>query len=205
MIERRGARAAAALLALLAWAALLLQLHLTLGATHARGGSTGEALLLYSGYFTILSNLFVALCASAQAWAPRSRLAGAAWRGCATTAIVLVGLGYHLLLRDIWDPQGWQRIADNLLHYAVPAAALGHWLWYRPSMPLPAWQPLLWALYPAAYFAYAMVRGEWLGQYPYPFVDVTALGHARVFANAGILLLAYLAVGALLRWQASRR
>lgn len=205
MVERRGARAAAVLLALLAWTALLLQLHLTLGATHARGGTTGEALLLYSGYFTITTNLFVALCASAQAWAPRSRLAGPAWRGCATTAIVLVGLGYHLLLRDIWDPQGWQRVADELLHYAVPAAALAHWLWYRPSSPLPARQPLVWALYPAAYFAYALVRGEWLGQYPYPFVDVAALGYPRVFANAGALLLAYIAVGALLRWQASRR
>lgn len=205
MVERRGARAAAALLGLLAWAALLLQLQLTLDATHARGGTSGEALLLYSGYFTILTNLFVALCASARAWAPRSRLAGAAWRGCATTAIVLVGLGYHLLLREIWDPQGWQRVADNLLHYAVPVTALAHWLWYRSPAPLPVWQPLAWALYPAAYFGYALVRGEWLGQYPYPFVDVTALGYPRVFANAGVLLLAYLAVGALLRWLASRR
>lgn len=205
MVERRGARAAAVLLALLAWTALLLQLRLTLDATHARGGSTGEALLLYSGYFTITTNLFVALCASAQAWAPQSRLAGGAWRGCATTAIVLVGLGYHLLLRDIWDPQGWQRVADDLLHYAVPVAALAHWLWYRPAAPLPAWQPLVWALYPAAYFVYALARGAWLGQYPYPFVDVAALGYPRVFANAGVLLLAYLAVGALLRWQASRR
>lgn len=205
MVERRGARAAAVLLALLAWTALLLQLRLTLDATHARGGSTGEALLLYTGFFTILSNLFVALSASAQAWAPRSRLAGGSLRGCATTAIVLVGLGYHLLLRDIWDPQGWQRVADNLLHYVVPVAALAHWLWFRLREPLPAWSPLAWSLYPSAYFAYALVRGEWLGVYPYPFIDVAALGYPRALANAAVLLVAYLATGALLRWLASRR
>lgn len=205
MVERRGARAAAVLLALLAWAALLLQLHLTLDATHARGGGTGEALLLLGGYFTILTNLFVAVCAGAQAWAPGSRLAGASLRGCATTAIVLVGLGYHLLLRDVWDPQGAQRVADNLLHYAVPAVALAHWLWYPPRGPLPAWSPLAWALYPAAYVAYALVRGEWLGQYPYPFIDVAALGYPRVSANAACLLLVHLATGVLLRWLASRR
>lgn len=204
-IERRGARAAAVLLALLAWTALLLQLRLTLDATHARGGTTGEALVLYTGFFTILTNLFVALCASAQAWVPRSRLAGASLRGCATTAIVLVGLGYHLLLREIWDPQGWQRVADNLLHYAVPIAALAHWLWFRPREPLPVRAPLAWSLYPLAYFAYALVRGEWLALYPYPFIDVATLGYPRVLANATVLLLAYAATGALLRWLASRR
>lgn len=87
----------------------------------------------------------------------------------------------------------------------MPVAVLAHWLWYRPATPLPAWQPLAWALYPAAHFAYVRVRGEWLGPYPYPFVDVAAQGYPSVFANAGVLLLACLSVGALLRWQASRR
>ena len=35
----------------------------------------------------------------------------------AVTAIVLVGLGYHVLLRNIWDPQGAQWLADVLLHH----------------------------------------------------------------------------------------
>lgn len=205
MVERRGARASAVLLALLAWAALLLQLHLTLGATQARSGTTGEALVLFSGYFTILSNVLVAVSASALAWAPESRLASASLRGCATTAIVLVGIGYHLLLRTIWDPQGWQLVADNLLHYAVPVAALAHWLWYRPTVVLPAWSPLLWLAYPGLYVVYALARGEWVGPFPYPFIDAVVLGYPRVFANAGGLLLAFLATGALLRWQASRR
>lgn len=205
MVERRGSRASAVVLALLAWAALLLQLHLTLGATHARGGTTGEALVLFSGYFTILSNVLVAVSASALAWAPESRLASASLRGCATTAIVLVGIGYHLLLRDIWDPQGWQLVADNLLHSAVPVAALAHWLVFPPRTPLSPWAPLHWCAYPVAYSVYALLRGAWLGSYPYPFIDVGVIGHARAVANAAGLLAVFVATGALLRWIPSPR
>jgi hypothetical protein len=44
--------------------------------------------------------------------------------GCATAAILVVGIGYHALLREIWDPRGAQRVADVVLHYVVPAGAL---------------------------------------------------------------------------------
>ncbi len=198
-------RVGAVALSLLAWVALLLQLGLSLRLVHAQGGTAIDALVIFLGYFTILSNLFVALTAGASALSPDSRLASPMLRGCATTAIVVVGLGYHLLLRQIWDPQGWQWVADNLLHYAVPIAALAHWLWFPPQVRLPKRAPLLWALYPAAYLGYALVRGEWIDAYPYPFIDVPALGYPRVFANAAGLMLVFLAAGALLRLAARRR
>ena len=198
-------RVGAAALSLLAGTALSLQLGLSLRLVHAQGGTAIDALVIFLGYFTILSNLFVALTAGAVALAPDSRLASPMLRGCATTAIVVVGLGYHLLLRQIWDPQGWQWVADNLLHYAVPIVALAHWLWFPPQVRLPKRAPLLWALYPVAYLAYALVRGEWIDAYPYPFIDVPALGYPRVFANAAGLMLVFLAAGALLRLAARRR
>jgi hypothetical protein len=198
-------RAFAALLSLLAWVAVSLQLGLSLQLVRMQGGGIADALVVVLGYFTILSNLFVALIAGAAALSPGSRAASPMLRGCATAAIVVVGLGYHLLLRQIWDPQGWQWVADNLLHYAVPILALAHWWLFPPQKRLPKRAPLLWALYPAAYLAYALIRGEWIGAYPYPFIDVPALGHARVFANAAGLLLVFLAVGAVLRLAARRR
>ena len=198
-------RVGAAALSLLAGTALSLQLGLSLRLVHAQGGTAIDALVIFLGYFTILSNLFVALTAGAVALAPDSRLASPMLRGCAVTAIVVVGLGYHLLLRQIWDPQGWQWVADNLLHYAVPIVALAHWLWFPPQVRLPKRAPLLWALYPVAYLAYALVRGEWIDAYPYPFIDVPSLGYPRVFANAAGLMLVFLAAGALLRLAARRR
>lgn len=201
----RGSRLAAALLALLTAAAVLLQGWLTLALVRGQGGSVLQALGVLAGYFTILSNAFVLLTAAAQAAAPGAWLARPSVRGCATTAIVLVGLGYHLLLREVWDPQGWQRVADDLLHYAVPIAALLHWLVYPPRGRLPATAPLRWLVYPLAYFVWVLARGVWLGTYPYPFVDVPALGYARVALNAAGLSLVFLAAGALLRRVAARR
>lgn len=201
----RGSRFAAALLALLAAAAVLLQAWLTLALVRAQGGGVLQALGVLAGYFTILSNVFVALTATAQAGAPGAWLARASVRGCATTAIVLVGLGYHLLLREVWDPQGWQRVADDLLHYAVPIAALLHWLLFPSREPLPATVPLRWLAYPLAYVVWVLVRGAWLGTYPYPFVDVAALGYGRVALNAAGLSLVFLATGALLRGVSGRR
>ncbi len=205
MQAMQNMRISAALLSVLAWAAVSLQLGLSLQLVRAQGGGIADAVVIVLGYFTILSNLFVALTAGAVALSPGSRLASPMFRGCATTAIVVVGLGYHLLLREIWDPQGWQWVADNLLHYAVPIAALAHWLWCPPHTRLPMHAPLLWALYPVAYLAYALIRGEWIGTYPYPFIDVPTLGYPRVFANAAGLLLVFLAAGALLRLAARRR
>lgn len=190
----------AAAVSALAWAALILQGWLLLRTTLATGGSVGGALVVLFGYFTILSNLFVALTMGAVAFRPGSWLASPSLRGCATTAIVLVGLGYHLLLRALWDPQGWQWLADNLLHYAVPVAALAYWLSFPPSRAtLSARVPLLWAAYPVAYLVYALIRGELLGSYPYPFIDVSELGYAGVLGNAAGLLLGFVAMGALLR------
>lgn len=205
MQAMQNMRFSAALVSVLAWAAVSLQLGLSLQLVRAQGGGIADALVIVLGYFTILSNLFVALSAGAVALSPGSRLALPMVRGCATTAIVVVGLGYHLLLRQIWDPQGWQWVADNLLHYAVPIAALVHWLWFPPQLRLPKRAPLLWALYPVAYLAYALVRGGWIDSYPYPFINVPALGYPRVFANAAGLMLVFLAAGALLRLAARRR
>lgn len=191
-------RFAAASLAGLAWTALLLQLFLTLRLSIANGNGAVHGLWLYLAYFTVLSNLLVALVASRGALSADGGI-DAPWRGAAVTAIVLVGLGYHLLLRNIWNPQGAQWLADVLLHYAVPLAALLWWLVLPPFKRIDATAPLRWLLWPAAYSLYALVRGAASGFYPYPFIDATALGMPRVLLNAAGLLLVYVLAGYLLR------
>ena len=198
----RASRTPALLLALLAWTALTLQLWLSLRLSAAQGTSAFHGLVVYLGYFTVLTNLFVALVATAGARRRmRDRPRGlyrATFVGCATTAIVVVAVGYHLLLRDIWDPQGAQRLADILLHYAVPVGAVLHWLWY-PHLERLHWPaPLAWCLYPIAYFVYALIRGAILHSYPYPFIDVSVLGYGRAALNGLGLLLVFIAIGELI-------
>ena len=196
MVSARGTGVA---LSVAAWFGLALQLVLSIRLTYRSGNpSVSGALIIYFGYFTILTNLFVALVATAglaegrAAWA--KTLAKRGWEGCATASIVFVCASYHLLLREIWSPQGLQWLADIDLHYAVPMLALLHWTLSRGPR-LAASAPLIWCIYPAAYFVYALIRGEWLQTYPYPFIDVSVLGYPRVEIHSLILLAAYVLFG----------
>ena len=67
---------------------------------------------------------------------------------------------------------------------------------------------VVWQLYPAAYFAYVLIRGTVNHWYPYPFLDVGTLGYLRVLINACAVLLVFVAVAMLLvalgRWQVRR-
>lgn len=182
-------------LALLAWSGVLLQLWLSL----SRSKSLFEGLLTYLSFFTVLTNIFVALALSLPLYAPASRLgrffASAQTMACAATSIALVALSYHFLLSHIWNPQGLQWLADVLLHYLVPAAYCAYWLFAAPRRRLPWWSPLAWCLYPLSYFAYALLRGAALGSYPYYFIDVAAIGYSRTLLNASGLLLGFVLVG----------
>ena len=99
---------APAILAAVAWLAVLLQLWLSVQLVIGNGKSIVDGIIVFLGYFTILTNIFVALVASAGARSngPTLWLYRPSVVGCATTAILLVSIAYHLLLREIWSPQG---------------------------------------------------------------------------------------------------
>jgi hypothetical protein len=192
-----------AALAVTAWTAALLQFMLSIRAALASGQTALDGVEAFFSYFTVLTNLFVALAAALPLIAGNTGLGRFFARptvlGCATTAIVMVGAGYHLLLRDVWDPQGLQRVADNLLHYVVPVATLVYWLVFAPRVRLGMLAPLVWCLYPLGYLAYVLVRGALTGLYPYYFIDAANLGYPKVMLNAAGMFGAFLAVGALVR------
>lgn len=192
---RGPARAAAAVVALVAWVGLGVQFAAVLG----RQGSVGAALWVMLGYFTVTTNLLVAalLTGVAAGWrgdaAPRL-LAGA------TLAIVLVGVVYHLLLRGLLELSGGDLVADWLLHTVTPLLTPLYWLAFVPKGTLTRRNPPAWALYPLAYFAYALARGRATGRYAYPFLDVGALGWPRVGVNAVAIALGFMAAGYGLVW-----
>ena len=104
--------------ALVAWAALALQLAIITSSLTGAGASTAFSVWRFLGFFTVLTNLAVAIVASAMAWWPTSNLAGPRSRLMTATAILLVGIIYSVALRSVWDPQGWQAVADHALHDA---------------------------------------------------------------------------------------
>ncbi|WP_156406187.1 MULTISPECIES: Pr6Pr family membrane protein [unclassified Hydrogenophaga] len=187
------------LVAVVAWFGVLLQLVLSLQLAMANGKSAGDGVVAYLGYFTVLTNLLVAISLSWPLLRPHS--AAGRWfqrpgvASAVTVSILIVGLAYHLLLRHVWNPQGLQWLADVTLHYATPLLCLVHgWLAVPPARM--AWRaPLAWALWPLAYVVCALLPGVWLQSYPYPFIDVTALGYPQTLLNSAGLLIAFLLLG----------
>jgi hypothetical protein len=178
--------------ALLGWSALALQLVLTL--TTMQDVTALEGLWRYLGFFTVIANLFASVVltlAVLDVRRPRLEFAAA-------TAMVLVGVVYSLLLRETWDPRGWQKVADVALHDAMPVMVALFWL-LRPHGGL-RWRDVpLCAILPLGYFAYALVRGAGDGWYPYGFMDVAQIGIGAVAVNCAVMGAAFIAMAALLK------
>ncbi|RMA40782.1 Pr6Pr family membrane protein [Rhodophyticola porphyridii] len=187
------ARSTAAVLALMALGALLLQ-TIYLRDRFALGWA--ETLWLMALYFTTLTNLLAAASFAALACGRHSRHPG--WLHSLVVSLILVGGVYHLLLSDLWSPDGIGLIADHGLHSAVPAAAFLWWLFFAPAAP-PAlrhlWLPLLW---PALYTGYAVLRGLAEGRYPYPFLDPSLIGWPQVAQNLLYIAVVLLVLGVVL-------
>lgn len=185
----------AAVAAVLAWVALLLQLWLTLNVVVNQGRGIAMGLVVYFGYFTVLTNLLAALGLSVYAAGsrfPRFRwLTAPLTQTCTAAAITIVGLVYFFILRQLWKPQGAQFLADAALHYVVPALMVVFWALAVPRRAV-AWRDAPWLfVYPTVYLAYVFARGEIFGLYPYDFVDVLKLGYRAALLNAAGLMVAY--------------
>jgi hypothetical protein len=80
-----------------------------------------------------------------------------------------------------------------VVHKLIPIVLVVDWLLEPAGHRLRLWIAAAWLTYPAAWFAYTLLRNADTGWYPYPLVDVDAHGYGRVFANAAILLVAFTA------------
>lgn len=187
--------------AAMTWFALAVQLNLTVG--RAPPGVEGIVTEIgkFFGYFTILTNLMVATVMTAiargngrplTAWHEQPRVAGALV--IYSTIMLLV---YEVMLRGLWHPAGIEWLADLLLHDAVPVACLTYFIAFVPRGGLRWQDPVVWLVYPVTYSIYAFVRGALTNWYPYPFVDVNALGVLPALRNATFVVLAFCVVGLL--------
>ncbi|MGO4701693.1 Pr6Pr family membrane protein [Dyella sp. 2RAB6] len=202
----------AATAAALGWLALILQWLFSIQLSIEKGQSALAGTWIYFGFYTILTNILVALAFTACALGPRGSVTRFFNRPGTCTAvamsIVVVSAVYNVMLRQLWHPQGWQLFADATLHDVMPLAFLAYWWFAVPKTAVSRRQIPAWLGYPAAYFAYALARGAVNHWYPYPFLDVTSLGYLQVVVNALLVLLFFIAVAlalvALARWQARR-
>lgn len=188
------ARAAAACLALISWFALALQLYLVIGLNNAQGIPLSFTLVNYFSFFTVLSNLLIAVIYTLTALTPDKPSPNL--QAATAAYIAVVGTGYSLLLRHIWDPQGLQKLADVLLHDAIPVLYVLFWLIFcRKRKSLPWSAAFSWLIAPTIYLIYSMIRGSITGWYPYHFLDPAQAGYTSVFIVIAGFIIAFVVVG----------
>ncbi|MBC3376829.1 Pr6Pr family membrane protein [Pseudomonas sp. SWRI92] len=191
---------------------LSIQLYLILLGRWELGASLLGGLVNFLSFFTVLTNTLAAVVltweltrreSAARRWFLRPAV-----RSGIAVSIALVGLAYNLLLRHLWQPEGWQFVADELLHDVMPVLFLIYWWRCVPKGTLRLGHIGLWVIYPLVYFGYVLFRGDLLAAYPYPFIDVANLGYPQVFVNAGGILAGFvgiaLGVVGLDRWLGRR-
>ena len=112
-------------------------------------------------------------------------------RALATFCMTTTGIVYVTLLRGLEDtlqtPIPW---INTVLHYVMPVVVFLDWVLDRPRPALPFTRALLVLIYPIAWVVYSLVRGAIVGWYPYPFLDVDALGYAEVLLTCLVLAVA---------------
>ncbi len=182
-----------------AWLALIIQFTLTLKTLSTTGFTTLKTVTNFFSYFTILSNLLVAVCLTTALVVPLSKTGSFFSKTTVQSAIAvyifIVGLVYNLILRSIWNPKGWQLVGDNLLHVIVPVLYLIYWYFYTPKNVL-KWKDILpWLIFPALYLTWSLLRGPVVDWYPYPFIHAGNLGYGEVGINSLFVVITIVLTG----------
>lgn len=160
-------------------------------------------------YFTILSNLLVAISLSFSILLPRTPLgtyfSNRSVQTAVTLYILIVGLIYNLILRALIKPAGWQLFLDNMLHVTTPILYLLYWFFSDTKQKLNWKNGLSWLLFPIVYLVYSLVRGAIIDWYPYPFLAVSYYGYLTVILNTVVITVLFYIVGLILIFLNNKR
>ncbi|GAA4869771.1 Pr6Pr family membrane protein [Saccharopolyspora cebuensis] len=162
-------------------------------------------------YFTVQSNV---LLAAAFAWSAVASALGRghlppALKGAVTVYILITGLVFNLVLVDTAADEfapahvqpASEQLGSDLLHSVTPVLAALDWLLFAAHRRLRWSHAALWLVYPFGYLAFAMIRGGFVDgpdRYPYPFIDVDALGYDGLLLNVVVYAVAFWLLGSAL-------
>ncbi len=169
------------------------------------GLGSGEFSLSSFRMFTTLSNLAVAMfyivyiVMAVKSACPAESCVTRYFKFLITMSIMLTGLVAHFMLRQMFaNMNAAVKAGLTLLHYVVPIATFLDWVFFDEKGRTEWKMPLFAAAFPVLYAAVSMIAAQFItgeGKYPYPFLDVEALGAGAVALNIVLLAAAFLAVG----------
>lgn len=190
-------RAWSAITAAVVVVALVIQIPITASASGGRFDTPVERVANLFTFFTILTNLLVGVSAALLVARPQHlSLPARVLRLDALLGIIVTGVVYHLLLADLYHLRGAEEVANQLFHTVVPLLAVIGWLLFGPRGLVDV-RVVPWSMvYPLLWLVFTLVRGAVIDYYPYPFVNVTDLGYARVAVNSVVITLLFLGLAA---------
>lgn len=194
----------AAIVALIGLFALALQFYLMLDYAAEGGETLLWAVFRFFSYFTVLTNTLAVVALAATTLGGANFLARPNAQTAIAVYIVIVCVIYTLLLRNLWNPNGAQLLADYLLHYVVPGLYVIYWGLFVPKESLRFREAVSWLIYPAVYVVYILGRGALIGQYPYPFLEAGHIGYAHIALNVVGLGALFLGLGIAAIWLGHR-
>lgn len=155
----------------------------------------------FFGYFTIQSNVFVAVAFAvalvASARRKRADLGVSLLRGAATVYIATTGIVYNTLLINV-DVSTSVQWSNDVLHKVMPVWVVLDWLLFSDRARLRLRHVWWFLIYPAVWLVVVLIRGATDGWVPYPFlspslgygvVALYCLGIAVFIALMGILVI----------------
>jgi len=131
---------------------------------------------------------------------PSARFGGAVMLAITVTMLIYLVVLVPISFQQAGDYVPFS-LTDNLIHIITPCLLILDWLLFSPKGSFRWSDPLLWALIPIAYLAFAFTYGGLGGEfypgarYPYPFMNIEALGLSGVALWLAGLAVALIAVG----------
>ncbi len=150
-------------------------------------------------YFTILSNLLVAVSLTASLVLPKSKgpksFSGISVQSAITLYIIIVALIYNFVIRKTWIESFPQLYYNNIFHVFTPLLYVIRWSVYIPKGELKWGESLKWLIFPFMYLFYSLIRGNFVNWYPYGFVDLRVITTSELIRNVILVLFLFLLIG----------
>ncbi len=146
----------------------------------------------YFTYFTLWSNILVAIVMLMLFARPdRDSFWFRVLRLDSVLMIVVTGIIYNVVLAATAKNQGLEVWTNFFLHVLTPLLTFVVWLFAGPRGWI-SWRIIAASLIlPIIWLVFALVRGAFIGAYPYGFLDVATYGYGTVLTNvAGIVAFA---------------
>jgi len=204
--QERGRRWIFAGIAVVEWLALIVQLVLFVLVYPLTPVGVLQGVLLFGSFFTIISNLLVAVAATRIALQPNAAAHGKL-PGAVAVYITIVAVIWFILLRGTYPLGGIGAVVDALMHEIIPPVYVIVWIAFLPHGLLRVRDAATWLILPLCYAAWMFGRGAVDGWYPYPFLNVASIGYPRAMVVTVEFVALFFVVGLIFvgldRWLAT--